>query len=339
MGRGELVVGRVAGEGGDVRDAAFFEDAVDLEPVAADVVLAQEVDLELAGLLGIVLAHDLAEDLVVGDVVAGRLADALVAFAAEGEDVAVPELGLHLAGHGVDVVADEAHGTGRENRDGPGVEEVVGFLDGRLQLLLAAEDDVLVLHVRGKAVGHEVLVALARRVGLVSAGQPGVEAAADGAVGDVDDVAGGPEDDALAAGVGAAAHGDDAGDGAHIGRYFRRLVAEGLVDEDLGGALPGHLGRIFGEHFRLHVRGRPVDELFRSRCHGFLLICPDFSRNRVYSMDLAPFSPVLTRTASIMGRTKILPSPGWPVLLVSVMTLTTSGTRSSVTTTVSMRLG
>ena len=51
-------------------------------------------------------------------------------------------------------------------------------------------------------------------VGLVAAGEPGVEAAADRAVGDVDDVPGGTEDHALAAGVGAAALGDDARDGA-----------------------------------------------------------------------------------------------------------------------------
>jgi hypothetical protein len=50
VGRGELVVGRVAGKGGDAGDAAFFEDPVDLEAVAADVVFAQQVDLEFAGL-------------------------------------------------------------------------------------------------------------------------------------------------------------------------------------------------------------------------------------------------------------------------------------------------
>ena len=43
--------------------------------------------LNLPGLCRVVLADHMLEDLVVGDVVAGRLADALVAFAAEGEDV------------------------------------------------------------------------------------------------------------------------------------------------------------------------------------------------------------------------------------------------------------
>ena len=58
-------------------------------------------------------------------------------------------------------------------------------------------------------------------VGLVAAGQPGVEAAADRAVGDVDDVAGRAQDHALAAGIGAAALGDDAGDGADVGHDLR----------------------------------------------------------------------------------------------------------------------
>ena len=52
VGRGELVVGRVAGKGGDIGDPALLEDPVDLEAVAADVVLAQQVDLELVGLVG-----------------------------------------------------------------------------------------------------------------------------------------------------------------------------------------------------------------------------------------------------------------------------------------------
>ena len=265
VGRGELVVGGVAREGGDVGDAALGQDAVDLETVAADVVLAQQVDLELAFEGLVLFADHVGEDLVVGDVVAGRLADTLVALAAEGEDIAVPELVLHLAGHGVNVVADEPHGAGGEDGDGLGMEDIVGFLNGRLQLLLTAEDDVLVLHVRREAVGHEVFGALGRGVGLVPAGQPGIEAAADGAVGNVDDVAGGPQDDALAAGIGAAAHGDDARNGPDVGRYFRRLVAEGLVDEDLGGAFSGDLGRILGEHVRLDIRGRPVDELLGCR--------------------------------------------------------------------------
>ena len=62
------------------------------------------------------------EDAVVGDVVAGRLAHALVALATEGEDVDA-QLFLHLPGHGVDVVADEADRAGGEDADGLGLEE------------------------------------------------------------------------------------------------------------------------------------------------------------------------------------------------------------------------
>ncbi len=243
MGRGKLVVGRVAGEGRDAGDAAFLEDPVDLEAVAADVVLAQQVDLVFAGLGRIVFADDMAEHLVVGDMMAGRLGDALVAFAGEGVDVAVAELFLHVRGDGVDIVTDQPHRAGGEDGDGFGMEEVVGLLDRRRQFLLAAEDDVLLLHVGGEAVGH-VVFAVRPGVGLVTAGQPGVEAAADGAVHQVDDIAGRAHDHALAAGVGAAAHGDDPRDGPHVGGEFRGFVLQRLVDHDLLGAFAGHLGRI-----------------------------------------------------------------------------------------------
>ncbi len=93
----------------------------------------------------------MGEDAVVGDVVAGRLAHALVALATEAKDVD-PQLFLHLPGHGVHVVADEAHRAGGEDADGLGLEDVIGLLHRLLQLLLAAEDDLLILHVRGKAV-------------------------------------------------------------------------------------------------------------------------------------------------------------------------------------------
>ena len=58
----------------------------------------------------------------------------------------------------MDVVADEAHRTGGEDGDGLRVEGVVGLLDGLLQLLFSAEDNLRVLHVGGEAVGHEVVV-------------------------------------------------------------------------------------------------------------------------------------------------------------------------------------
>ena len=124
---GKLIIAGVAAEGGDQGDAAVLEEALDLEGVAADVVFPQQVDLEFAFPHRVVQAHDVLEDAVVGDVVAGRLAHALVALATEAEDVD-PQLFLHLPGHGVDVVADEAHRAGGEDADGLGLEGVIGLL-------------------------------------------------------------------------------------------------------------------------------------------------------------------------------------------------------------------
>ncbi len=91
------------------------------------------------------------------DVMAGGLAHAFVALTTEPEDVD-PQLFLHLPGHGVDVVADQAHRAGGEDADGLGLEGVISFLNRLAQLFFAAEDDLLVLHVRGKAVVHKVMV-------------------------------------------------------------------------------------------------------------------------------------------------------------------------------------
>ena len=125
------------------------------------------------------------------------------------------------------------------------MEQVEGLLDRRAELLLAAEDDLLLLHVGREAVGHEVVVFGRGRPGLVPPREPGVEAAADRAVGDVDDVAGGPQHHALAAGIGAAALRDDPRRGADVGQDLGdRLAVRLVVDHDLLRPLPRHLGRI-----------------------------------------------------------------------------------------------
>ena len=46
------------------------------------------------------------------------------------------------------VVTDQANRTGGKNGDGLGVKEVIGLLDSYFKLLFAAEDNVLLLHVR-----------------------------------------------------------------------------------------------------------------------------------------------------------------------------------------------
>ena len=142
LAAGHVLVAGVAAEGRYQGEPATLEKIFDDERVAADVVLAQHVDLEFALDRPLGLADDVLEELVVGDVVSGRLADALVALATEAEDIDAQRL-LHLAGHGMDVVADQSDRTGGADRDHPGLEDLVGLKDGLLELLLAAEDDLL----------------------------------------------------------------------------------------------------------------------------------------------------------------------------------------------------
>ena len=71
-------------------------DPLYLEGVAADVVLAQDVEAELPFLGRFDLADHVGEDLVVGDVVARRLAHALIALATEAEYVDVRVFFLHV---------------------------------------------------------------------------------------------------------------------------------------------------------------------------------------------------------------------------------------------------
>ena len=152
------------------------------------------------------------------------------------------------------------------------MKEVVGLLDRHGQFFLAAEDDILFLHVRGKTVGHKVFPVRAG-TGLVSPGQPGIESAAYGPVGDVDDVTGRPHDNTLAAGIGAAAHGDDAWNGSHVGGQSRGFILQGLVDHYLFGAFAGYLGRILLDQLRLDIGRLPLHHfLFRCCCHVGLLI-------------------------------------------------------------------
>src|ERR1017187_987390 len=143
------------------------------------------------------------EKLVVGDMMAGRLADALVPFTTEAKDVDA-ELLFHVARDGVHIVADQPDRTGGENSDGLRVEQRIGLFDGGPKLLLPAKDDLLILHVGAQTISDVVGVLGGFRASLVAARQPAVEAAADGAVGDAQDVAGGADHHTLATGVGAA---------------------------------------------------------------------------------------------------------------------------------------
>ena len=182
MAVGKLIHGGVTGECGHQVDAAFIEQFFNDEPVAADVVFTQQVDFEFRVHDRVIQAHDMGKNSVVGNVMAGGLTYALIAFTGESKNVDA-QLFLHLPCHGMDIVADQPHRTGGEDGDGLGFKNVIGFLDGRFQFLFPAEHNILVLHVRGKAVGHIIVGFFRWGTSLVAPGQPGVKSAADGAVG------------------------------------------------------------------------------------------------------------------------------------------------------------
>ncbi len=116
----KLVDRGISAKGGHYSDAAVVEYAFYFKSVTADVVLTEQVDLEFAVFDVVIETHDVGENTVVGNVVAGRLAYALVALATEPEHVD-PQLFLHLPGHGVYVVADEPYRASGENADALGL--------------------------------------------------------------------------------------------------------------------------------------------------------------------------------------------------------------------------
>ena len=87
----------VATEGSYQVDAAFFENAFQLERIATDVVLSQKVDtvFQITPLL-VVATDKVFEQTVVCNVVTGRLRYTAISFAGEPEDIdTVADLFLH----------------------------------------------------------------------------------------------------------------------------------------------------------------------------------------------------------------------------------------------------
>jgi len=185
--------------------------------VPANVILAENID----GVLGwhsVTCTNDMAHQAIVGNMMAARLAYSLITLAAEGHHLAPVHL-LGLSCHRMDIVTDKSHRAGGTDHDSVGIKYLHHFLDGLLQLLFTAKDNIRLLHVGGEAVFYKVLCLLIPS-GLVAPGTPGIEAAADGAVGNDGRVLDGPQHHSLAPGVAAAAVGHDAGNGARIGRYL-----------------------------------------------------------------------------------------------------------------------
>ena len=163
---------------------------------------------------------------VVGDVVTGRLGDALVALAGETEDIDA-EFFLGLAAHGVDVVADQADRAGGVDGNGLGFEDGVGLADCGGQFLFTAENDLLFQHVGGHRV-LEVIDLAWLRPGEIAAGLPRVEGAANRAMGDVEHIVHRADDHATATRVGATALGHDTGDGAGVGTDLGGFLRVGV---------------------------------------------------------------------------------------------------------------
>ena len=254
MGVGEMIHARIAAEGGDDFNPAGIQNPVDFKPVAADVVFPQKVDFVFPFLNGVVQADHILEKTVVGHMMSRGLADALVSLATESENGNAQFL-LHFPGYGMDVVSDQAHGTGGKHGNHLGFKSIVGLLNSGSQLLFTAEDDLPLLHVGRKTIGHEIVVIRrGGRIRLVAPGEPGVKPAPDGTVGQIDNIAGGPHHHSLAPGVTTAPLADDAGDGSHIGLNFPIIPFIDLfVDNKLLASFPRHLGRIFVQNLFFYL--------------------------------------------------------------------------------------
>ena len=114
------------------------------------------------------------------------MADAPVPFAAHGDDLDF-EILLSFAADRFDIVADEADGAGAEDRDAFRLEDGIGLSDGLSQLFLCTKDDVGLLDVRTQTVARVAIPALFR-LHEIAARPPGEVGAADGAMGDVQDI-------------------------------------------------------------------------------------------------------------------------------------------------------
>ena len=178
-------------------------------------------------------------DRVVGDVVAERLGHAAETFAAHRNDgLAVVFLRFHL-GDGLDVVADQTDRALRLDRDAPVErEQLLDLVHDLGELLVAAEDDVLLLEIGGELHGHEG-VDTGRADVVVAPRRPGILAASHRTMADVDHVLDRTPHHALRAGVGAAADRHHAGDRLDVRLHAAIGFARLMHVQMLGAALRG----------------------------------------------------------------------------------------------------
>ena len=147
--------GAVAGPLRDHAQAHLFEQDARGPGVAADIVVADDRHVvrrafELGGLVRALVEHPVAHG-VVGDMVAQRLRHAAEALAAHRHDgLAAVFLRLDLR-HRLDVVADQADRAFGLDRDALiEREQLLDLVHDLVELLVAAEHDVLLLEVGGE---------------------------------------------------------------------------------------------------------------------------------------------------------------------------------------------
>ena len=236
----------------DHAEAHFLEQNARRPGVTTDVVVADDGNViggefDRAG-LAFHLVEDPVTDRVIRNVVAQRLRHATETFAANRNDgLATVFLGL-LLGNRLDIVTDEADRALGLNRDTMVQrEELHDFVHDLGKLLIAAEDNVLFLEVRGELHGHERVDARRADVVVTTRG-PGILAAADRTMADVDHVLDRTPHHALRTGVGAATDRHHARDGLDV-RLDRAILAAFLELVQVLGAVLLALLRISLEGF------------------------------------------------------------------------------------------
>ena len=164
----------VSSERCDHLHAHLLQEGLDGPQVSGDVILTQQVyGVRAPGL--VVSSSDQLEEGIAG----GLVSLILVSFEALGFDrnYRYSELCCRLATYGPDVVSDDPHDACGIDKDGRGPVFMGQLFNGCCQLLLAAEDHIQLLHVRGEA--HLVK---RRSGGRAASDVPGVAGAAYGAV-------------------------------------------------------------------------------------------------------------------------------------------------------------
>ena len=185
VGPADVVHPAVAGDVGHHFDAHALEIVPDDPDLPGQVEVAQDIEALGADAGGVAGAHQ-AEHGLAGGVVAGPLV-ALKPFGLHRQDRDALLL-AHLFADALQVVADDPHDAGGVDEGRLGVVPVDEFVQGPVELGLAAEDHVHFLEVGGKAQAVEF-----RPRGQGAPDVPGIGGAADGAVHQVQGVGDGVE--------------------------------------------------------------------------------------------------------------------------------------------------